>query len=51
MYNSKEEPIKLKYVDTLTKLVAIVNWSMKGQKWLTSCITKYPDILWYRDIF
>ena len=41
-YNSREEPIKLTHVNTqLNQWIAIVNWSMKGQKWLISCMKKY----------
>ena len=41
-YNSKEEPIRLTHVNTqLNWWIAFVNWSMKGQKWLISCIKKY----------
>ena len=51
-YNSKEEPIRLTHVNTqLNWWIAFVNWSMKGQKWLISCIKKYRDNLWYHDIF
>ena len=41
-FNSKEEPIRLTHVNTqLNWWIAFVNWSMKGQKWLISCIKKY----------
>ena len=47
-YNSKEEPIRLTHVNTqLNWWIAIVNWSMKGQKWLISCIKNIVKISWY----